>query len=286
MIPGFERFIKKLIKLMLGLLVMSNLIPACKQSQESDQAKIPTQEELCLAQGEGRIWTGTKCVIPAKNSPTKESCEKLSGATWNQSDYKCDRPQKNSDCDKIGEGLVWNGEQCVGADQPKNFYLYCTDSESSDQIKHTVAIISKEFITKEKTPNCQEVFDQLNKKYTLTIHNERIEALEPLQGLINIHTLDLWNNNISDLNPLKSLTNLTILKVGHNNISDISALSELKKLKNLFLFENKIEDISPVAELPELNYLDVSFNKISDVSSLSKDKFTQGLFMDGNPVSQ
>ena len=49
---------------------------------------------------------------------------------------------------------------------------------------------------------------------------------------MKLQLLSLKNNNISNLLPLESLTSLVILRLDNNKISDINSLKNLINLKN------------------------------------------------------
>jgi len=84
-----------------------------------------------------------------------------------------------------------------------------------------------------------------------------INGLECCTALIY---LSLNDNSISDLSPLNGLIKLTELYLDGNLITDISPLSGLIKLTKLYLDNNKISDISPLSGLTALTYLDLNYN--------------------------
>ncbi|MFK7823483.1 MAG: leucine-rich repeat domain-containing protein [Oligoflexales bacterium] len=250
--------------------------PACKQ----DKGK--SAEELCREKAaEGYLWSGSKCVKPEKGSLDKKQCSAIKGASWNQGDYLCTVPSSDSECQFLGNDFYWNGDQCSNSTAPKNFFRHCSDPDSDD-IKHTVAIISKPYIDGENVPSCQDIYEQLRKKTSLTYQSENLVDLRPFQRLTKLKFLDLWNNKITDISSLANLKNLEVLKLGHNQIYDVGPLQNLKSLKILSLFENQIKNIAVLNNLSKLERLDVSFNRIIDLDQLNPEKYTKGFFSEGN----
>jgi len=151
----------------------------------------------------------------------------------------------------------------------------------------------------------------------LTLHNNNISDLTPLQGLTKLQTLDLDMNDLTDnglvtadLSPLGSLTqlqelhlnscnisdvsgllgigsSLTYLDLSNNNISDIRSLSSLTGLQTLYLSTNQITNITPLIDLTSLTYLDLSNNQISDISPLNNQKLANLTYLnlDNNQIS-
>ena len=265
---------KKIVVLVFSWLFTGVL--ACKQDQGKSDA------DLCYEKAaEGYLWTGTKCVKPEEGAKPQIECSRIKGATWNQGDYECSVPSTDDECKFLGNDYFWNGDQCSNSNAPKNFFQHCTDPESDD-IKHTVATMSKSYIADEKVPSCQEIYENLKKRTSLTYQNENLVDIRPLQRLTQLKKLDLWNNKISDISALANLKNLEVLKLGHNQIYDVGALQHLTGLKELSLLENQITSVGVLKDLPKLTRLDVSFNRITDLDQLRPEKYTRGFFSDGN----
>ena len=125
-------------------------------------------------------------------------------------------------------------------------------------------------------------FDGLTGLKTLTLHNNRISDITPLQNLTQLTTLHLYDNLISDISPLAGLPNLTVLMLFSNAISDISPLAGLPNLTNLRLSNNRISDISPLAGLTRLTLLTLSNSRISDISPLAGLTQLTNLRLDNN----
>jgi len=102
----------------------------------------------------------------------------------------------------------------------------------------------------------------------LNIKN-KIQDLEPLEGLINLERLYLGSNKIQDLEPLAGLTNLERLYLGNNKIQDLEPLEGLINLKFLYLGSNKIQDLEPLEGLINLEFLYLGSNKIQDLEPLA-----------------
>ena len=249
---------------------------ACKQ----DQGK--SAEEQCHKKAaEGYLWTGSKCIKPEEGSLNMQQCSEIKGARWNQGEYICNVPSTDSECKFLGNKYYWNGDGCSDSSAPKNFFRHCTEPESDD-IKHTVAVMSKPYINGENVPSCQDIYNELRKKTSLTYHSENLVDIRPFQRFTQLRSLDLWNNRIVDISSLANLKNLETLKLGHNQIYDLGPLRGLKSLKVLSLFENQIKSVAILKDLPNLKRLDISFNRITDLDQLSPEKYTKGFFSDGN----
>ena len=251
---------------------------SCKQEQGK------SDKDLCAEKAtEGYLWTGSKCVKPEEGALDQKACDRIKGASWNQGDYLCSVPSSDNDCKFLGSDYYWNGDQCSNSNTPKNFFRHCSDPESDD-IKHTVSVMSKPYIKEDNIPSCQSVYEQLKKKTSLVYHNEGLVDIRPLQRFTQLRSLDLWNNKIIDIAALANLKKLEVLKLGHNQIYDVGPLQHLTSLKVLSLFENQIVSVGILKNLPNLQRLDVSFNRITDLGQLNPEKYTRGFFSEGNDV--
>lgn len=248
----------------------------CKSNPESSESE-------CRGKGDNYIWAGGKCLFK-KGKITAAECADILGAIWKADHYECQKPKNLKDCEKSGDNLRWNGEACEDKKLSKNFYLLCIDPDSSNEAKHTLAVLSRRYLSEDKSESCQFVFEKIRLETKLVFHQERIVSCEPFRGLTNLKELDLWNNRIEDLSPLADLKNLEVLKLGHNRIQNISHLKNLQQLVSLYLFENRIKDIAPLSSLDRLEYLDVSFNQIENISGLKSEQYTRGFIKDGNPL--
>ena len=109
---------------------------------------------------------------------------------------------------------------------------------------------------------------------SLSLWNNYIWDLNPLQSLTNLKSLDLTGAaKIQDIRPLQSLTNLKSLDLtGANQIGNFSPLTKLTGLTSLGLFDAGIDDrdLIVIARLTNLTSLGLGFNTITDVSPLAK----------------
>ncbi len=115
----------------------------------------------------------------------------------------------------------------------------------------------------------------------LSLKNNKITNLLPLQYCKGLNTIILPENLISDITILSQLDSLMQIDLYTNKISEITALSNLKYVTWLDLRENEIKNIQPLENLTNINQLNLYSNDIQDISTISKLKnlthFTAGL---------
>ena len=116
----------------------------------------------------------------------------------------------------------------------------------------------------------------------LSLMNQKLTTLEPLEGLTELTKLELPYNQLTledekSQNILKSMTNLTELNLEGNNIKDVKAINSLTNLKELNLSGKnhninlkEIEDI--ISNLEELR---VSTKDLKTIVNCNSDKITQ-----------
>ena len=80
-------------------------------------------------------------------------------------------------------------------------------------------------------------------------------VLQELRQLHALTRLSLADNRLQDLTPLEDLGGLTALNLEGNEIRDLTALGKLSNLRSLSLDRNPVEDFSPLYSLSELNTL-------------------------------
>ena len=103
---------------------------------------------------------------------------------------------------------------------------------------------------------------------SLTLNDNGIQDLTPLQGLTRLTRLYLSDNQITDVGPLQGLTRLTHLGLNDNQITDVGPLQGQTRLTHLRLSGNQITDVGPLQGLTALTTLDLRGNPIEDVGPL------------------
>jgi len=100
-----------------------------------------------------------------------------------------------------------------------------------------------------------EVLAELTNLKYLSLNDNNISFLPPLDSLTQLLQLVLDNNQIQDLQPLTGLDGLELLSISHNGLSDISLLANIGRVDTLDLGQSKVSDLSPVREIPDLRML-------------------------------
>jgi Leucine-rich repeat (LRR) protein len=119
----------------------------------------------------------------------------------------------------------------------------------------------------------------------LSLRQNNISDLSPLQNLVSLTTLFLDNNYIiSDIQPLANLTNLSYLGLSNNNVTDISSLQNAYDLISLTMNNNQVADISPLQNHFLLDYLLMGNNQVSDISALHNITSLTTLYLHGNQI--
>ena len=164
----------------------------------------------------------------------------------------------------------------------KTFADWCRQkADLSPETQHTVEVLLK----KVWTTDCDAANQKLSSLTSLSLSNNKISDIKPLESLTKLIVLNLSGNQINDIKSLQSLTNLTGLGLNNNQISDIKSLQSLTNLTGLGLSKNQINDIKPLESLTNLTELSLSNNQISDIKPLqSLTKLTE-LYLSGNPIA-
>ncbi|CAL6075539.1 Conserved_hypothetical protein [Hexamita inflata] len=95
-----------------------------------------------------------------------------------------------------------------------------------------------------------QILGNMSNLTNLTLSQNYIDCIKPLQKLINLIALQINTNNITNIDSLKQLTKLTILNLSQNRISSIESLRSLTKLYDVDLRDNLITHYSPVSKHP------------------------------------
>jgi hypothetical protein len=119
--------------------------------------------------------------------------------------------------------------------------------------------------------------DDLRKIIALSLTDNQIDDLSPLEGLGQLQVMELGKNQITDLAPLSGLTNLVSLNLSDNQITDLAPLQKLGSLKNLDLSNNQITDLMPLQtpSLEGLRELDLSNNP--GLTKVEIDRYTKAM---------
>ena len=107
---------------------------------------------------------------------------------------------------------------------------------------------------------------------TIATSTDTIDAGAP-HGPRNLEYLSLDNNQITDLSPLDLMTNLRVLSIDYNPISSLAPLSSLGLLSDLSVDDNtgaiKISDLSPLQTLVNLQALSLAGQDITNLEPLT-----------------
>ncbi len=107
----------------------------------------------------------------------------------------------------------------------------------------------------------------------LDVSNNAISNISVLQKLYLIKDLNLSGNTLKDLNNLALNTKIEKLDVSNCGLKSLSGVKRLEALKELNASKNSVSDFGDIKEGPELDYLDLSENNIGSIS------FVEGLFV-------
>ncbi len=153
------------------------------------------------------------------------------------------------------------------AENFKTFTDWCLNQEKlTADAKHTVKVL----LEQAQTQNCQQANEKLTSLSVLSLSNNQISDIKPLQYLSQLRTLNLGENQISDIKPLQSLSQLRTLSLYNNQISDIKPLQFLSQLRVLSLYKNQISDIKPLQSLSQLTLLSLSNNQSNCSTPLTR----------------
>ncbi len=127
---------------------------------------------------------------------------------------------------------------------------------------------------------------QFTRLTQLSLYNNKISDVSPLQGLTALTYLFLSSNRLTDVSPLQGLTALTYLDLDSNQLTDVSPLQGLTALTELYLSSNQLTDVSPLQGLKKLTELRLNSNQLTDVSPLQGLKKLKNLFLKDNKIFQ
>ena len=104
----------------------------------------------------------------------------------------------------------------------------------------------------------------------LTLSNNNITDLTPLQDLTLLQDLRLSGNDITDVSPLAGITSLQYIDLRDNvNLTDLSPLSGLTNMTEFNFYGTSVQDISFMKDWTKMEYLEVSCVGETDLSVLS-----------------
>ena len=107
-----------------------------------------------------------------------------------------------------GNGLSANAAETRSGNMRRTFADWCRQkADLSPEAKHTVEML----LQYAETTECDAANQKLSSLTSLSLYNNQISDIKPLQSLTNLTSLSLPANQISDIKPLQSLTNLTRL---------------------------------------------------------------------------
>ncbi|MDR0918124.1 MAG: InlB B-repeat-containing protein, partial [Oscillospiraceae bacterium] len=103
----------------------------------------------------------------------------------------------------------------------------------------------------------------------LSLADNNITDVTPLEVMTNLTELRLQNNKISNIKALRKCKNLQAIYLGNNNLSNVEWLDYCTNLKLIYVNNNAISDISYLISLTQLESINVSNNNIDNLSFLS-----------------
>ena len=117
------------------------------------------------------------------------------------------------------------------------------------------------------TINNQSVSDltPLNNKeflVELNAQNNPISSLKPIETSPMLELLNIENTQVEDLTPLSKMNNLITLNASGTSVKSLKPLSGLLKLENLFVNNTNVRSISPVENIPSLKQLKIYNTKV------------------------
>jgi len=121
--------------------------------------------------------------------------------------------------------------------------------------------------------------------YALECQDASIRVLTELEHFENLKELSLWENMITDIAPINSLANLEQLELGANNISDLSPLNGLRNLKRVGLYGNNITAVTHLGSSRGIEWLNIDQNQIGDLTVLTGLPALKWVTLEGNPIT-
>ena len=106
----------------------------------------------------------------------------------------------------------------------------------------------------------------------LNAQNNPASSLKPIEGCVLLELLNIENTQVDDLGPLSKMNNLITLNASGTSVKSLKPLSGLMKLENLFVNNTNVRSISPVENIPTLKQLRVYNTKVKrrDVEKLQQ----------------
>lgn len=126
---------------------------------------------------------------------------------------------------------------------------------------------------------------RLDRLRRLDLSGTKIDALDPVAGLVGLEWLWLNRTAVSDLAPLAGLTGLTQLHLNRTGVSDLTPLADLTGLLRLVLDGTGVSDLAPLAGMTELTELWLDHTGVTELSPLAGLTRLTMLALDGTGVS-
>ena len=113
-----------------------------------------------------------------------------------------------------------------------------------------------------------------NKAYLVELNaqNNPIGSLSPIEGSTMLELLNIENTQVSDFGPLSKMNELVTINASGTPVKSLKPLSGLQKLENLFVNNTNVRSISPVENIPSLKQLKVYNTKVKarDIEKLQQ----------------
>lgn len=120
---------------------------------------------------------------------------------------------------------------------------------------------------------------------SITLPDNQITSLAPLQGLERLQFIDLAGNQVTDITPLATCKALQFIALTGNRVRDIRPLSGITSLTSLYLANNQIQDATPLFQLPKAWTLYLDGNQISSLAGIGGMKWLSMLSLNGNAIT-
>ena len=106
----------------------------------------------------------------------------------------------------------------------------------------------------------------------LNAQNNPVSSLKPIEGSTLLELLNIENTQVSDLGPLSKMNSLVTLNASGTPMKSLKPLSGLLKLENLFVNNTNVRSISPVENIPSLKQLKIYNTRVRkrDVEKLQQ----------------
>ena len=106
----------------------------------------------------------------------------------------------------------------------------------------------------------------------LNAQNNPVSSLKPIESSTMLELLNIENTQVDDLAPLSKMNNLITLNASGTPVKSLKPLSGLMKLENLIVNNTNVRSISPVENIPTLKQLRIYNTKVKkrDVEKLQE----------------